>query len=79
MSFEKDILFMSKQCMFCNQLYTMIMKKNILNELMVVFIEDGYEFPKFITIVPSLLLVSGGYIEGAGVFEYIEKIEKIGS
>ena len=60
--------------MFCKKIFEIITKKGLVNEYVILNLEDGYKFPEFVQIVPSILLTDGSLMEGQQVFEYFKNI-----
>lgn len=52
----------------------MLNKKGLYKEYDILYLEDGYQFPRFVNMVPSVLLTDGGFMEGKSVFEYFEQL-----
>ena len=45
---DKNIAFMSKNCMYCDRIYEMITKKGLINDYHIIYLEEGYKFPSFV-------------------------------
>lgn len=50
--------------MFCKKIFETITKKGLVNEYVILNLEDGYKFPEFVQIVPTILLTDGSLMEG---------------
>ena len=74
----KDLCFYSNYCDFSKEILTLITKKNLRNNILLVCIDNGkYQIPPCITHVPSLLNAARDsiYIED-GLVKYLEEKAK---
>lgn len=78
----KDILFYSKQCLYCNDLFQLMKKNNVnMNNFMLVCIDDLQSIPQGIVAVPTLVLQSknNAILVDEELFGYINEKKELGS